>query len=73
MKFEHWDLYHRQKYHDLIEKMAIEVIKGSPLLNLTSKTSIGLVLSKIAWGVVQASYFPEPLDEHEVSKAVKHE
>lgn len=45
----------KQKIDRLAETMAIEAVKGSPLLNLTDKTSIGLVLWKIAYGVIVAA------------------
>lgn len=64
----HWSREDYDRYKKLVDQMALEVVKGSPLLKTVDKTSIGLTLARIAWGVIQANYYQE--SQNEVYKTV---
>ncbi len=46
------------RYRQLMDLMLAETVKGSPLLNLTDKTSIAVVISKIAYGAILCEQDP---------------
>lgn len=45
---------HQDKFDDLVRTMACEVVKGSTLLDLVDKTAVGLVIVRVAEGIMSA-------------------
>lgn len=51
-----WGAEDFARYFRLMDQLVIEVVKGSPLLDMPDKTAIGSHLSRIAYGVIQAEF-----------------
>jgi hypothetical protein len=47
-----------RRYRQLMDLMLREVVKGSPLLDMTDKTSVSLTLSRLAVGALYAEIDP---------------